>query len=567
MYGEVVDVRGPGLFDVTGDDVYVRYKEKSSAEQALIELVGRYDSLCLAPPSDIQADKFGYYTITFVNDKCLSKSDVWYIFSKFGTVACVNGTFDCKKGRVFVSYKEKQGALNALETMLITKEYHLQVSKNSTVRKNDYNIVTNPKENDNVDFDLSSRQERAHSEQKQLSRERSGSREASCGPTGHRMNNPPPALPRQQQQQVQQHVEMSQEQVQQGPPPPNHIHPKFPIPHLAAKNGLVKFNRNVEKDIFGYFCLSFLNEDGEISEKKVRHDFSKFGEVVSVRGALGKQKGHVFVRFRKKEAAENCLNCLNSFPLSEMSELFGRYLFLSPATPRDIDCDMYGLYSISFLNLNSKSFREIRQEFTKFGEVVRQTTGGGSNTDELVTISYNEKGAAMRALQTHFTNKDYPYLDIAKGSSLLLVNSSDSSDCEDHETSILAAVRAGALHPHHHDLLQEPLSGRHDERHAVSHDPFSRAPAPPGSDVVDELLKPLQSYFSFFRTGQYTGGTLDDFVNGGPPAHNTRSHSDKRYRIKKHEGERNRKRGERNEMNENGQMSHPQGPHQGPHHP
>ena len=30
-------------------------------------------------------------------------------------------------GRVFVSYKEKQGALNALETMLITKEYHLQV--------------------------------------------------------------------------------------------------------------------------------------------------------------------------------------------------------------------------------------------------------------------------------------------------------------------------------------------------------------------------------------------------------------------------------------------------------
>jgi len=111
-----------------------------------------------------------------------------------------------------------------------------------------------------------------------------------------------------------------------------------------GKNGLVKFNRNVEMDIFGYFCLSFLNEDGEISEKKVRTDFSKFGEVVSVRGALGKQKGHVFVRFRKKEAAENCLNCLNSFPLSEMSELFGRYLFLSPATPRDIDCDMYGLY-------------------------------------------------------------------------------------------------------------------------------------------------------------------------------------------------------------------------------
>ena len=56
---------------------------------------------------------------------------------------------------------------------------------------------------------------------------------------------------------------------------------KFPMV-MSPKNGLVKFNRNVEKDIFGYFCLSFLNEDGEISEKNVRHVFSKFGEVASV---------------------------------------------------------------------------------------------------------------------------------------------------------------------------------------------------------------------------------------------------------------------------------------------
>jgi RNA recognition motif-containing protein len=176
-----------------------------------------------------------------------------------------------------------------------------------------------------------------------------------------------------------------------------------PLPHgqTGKSNGLVKFNRNVEKDIFGYFCLSFLNEDGDISEKKVRNDFGKFGEVVSVRGALGKQKGHVFVRFRKKEAAENCLNCLNSFPLSEMSELFGKYLFLSPATPRDIDCDMYGLYSISFLNLNAKPFREISQEFSKFGEIVRLTSGGSINTDELVSISYADKNAAIKALQVN----------------------------------------------------------------------------------------------------------------------------------------------------------------------
>ena len=86
------------------------------------------------------------------------------------------------------------------------------------------------------------------------------------------------------------------------------------------------------------------------------------------------------------------------------------------------------------------------------------------------------------------------------------------------------------------------------------HDPFRNKSAQAGSDVVDELLKPLQSYFSVFRTGQYSGGSHghghgmqeEHMVNGGPPAHNTRS-QDKRYRIKKQqqEGERSKKRGER----------------------
>jgi len=55
----------------------------------------------------------------------------------------LNGTFDCKKGRVFVSYKEKQGALNVLETMLITKEYHLQQGKTSISCNNDRSGCTN----------------------------------------------------------------------------------------------------------------------------------------------------------------------------------------------------------------------------------------------------------------------------------------------------------------------------------------------------------------------------------------------------------------------------------------
>merc|ERR1719195_1108581 len=70
-----------------------------------------------------------------------------------------------------------------------------------------------------------------------------------------------------------------------------------------------------------------------------------------------------------------------------------------------------------------------------------------SGTDELVSISYNDKAAAIKALQTHFTNKEFPYLDIAKGSSLLLVNSSDSSDNEDTETA--AAEYAAATSQRH----------------------------------------------------------------------------------------------------------------------
>ena len=386
-------------------------------------------------------------------------------------------------------------------------------------------------------------------------RDNSRSREASLVPVGSipppGNGGPPPVNSSLTQSSSMTHLMGGDSKSTQGPPP------SLPLQQNCKSNGLVKFNRNVEKDIFGYFCLSFLNEDGDISEKKVRHDFGKFGEVVSVRGALGKQKGHVFVRFRKKEAAENCLNCLNSFPLSEMSELFGKYLFLSPATPRDIDCDMYGLYSISFLNLNMKTFREIRQEFAKFGEIVRLTSGGGGNTDELVSISYAEKSAAIKALQTHFTNKEYPYLDIAKGSSLLLVNSSDSSDNEENESDYLRR-RADLSSSQHHPMSVAPppnnvtsstipsqQQGPPPRTKDPFHDPSPSKCGTGASDVVDELLKPLQSYFSIYRTGQYSN-PLDgvammanqlneQYANGHPPPSQPQQQQrspDKKYRIK-----------------------------------
>ena len=85
-------------------------------------------------------------------------------------------------------------------------------------------------------------------------RERSCSREASCGPPGgHKMTGPPPPLPRPgpgPAQTIEIPADNSSTINHNGPPPP--MLGKFPMV-MSPKNGLVKFNRNVEKDIFGYF--------------------------------------------------------------------------------------------------------------------------------------------------------------------------------------------------------------------------------------------------------------------------------------------------------------------------
>jgi len=128
-YGEVVDIRGPGLFDVPGDDVYVRYWEKTSAQTALSSLVGRYDCICITPASDIQPDKFGVYTLTFVNKPNISEDEAWRIFREFGPVAEISGTFGVRTGRVFVSFEDKYTAIRAMQDMLITKQFHLQLAK------------------------------------------------------------------------------------------------------------------------------------------------------------------------------------------------------------------------------------------------------------------------------------------------------------------------------------------------------------------------------------------------------------------------------------------------------
>ena len=63
------------------------------------------------------------FLVSFYNDienNNLSKLDVSYIFSKFGSVCEIKYV---QHGRVFVYYKEKQGAQKAIEIMKCAKKY------------------------------------------------------------------------------------------------------------------------------------------------------------------------------------------------------------------------------------------------------------------------------------------------------------------------------------------------------------------------------------------------------------------------------------------------------------
>ena len=87
----------------------------------------------------IQPNDRGFFVITFFNRRgknFLPEPTVKYLFSKFGPVADIKYT---EHGRVFISYKEKEGALKALEVMNMGTKHHVEtdwqtVKKNETVQ-------------------------------------------------------------------------------------------------------------------------------------------------------------------------------------------------------------------------------------------------------------------------------------------------------------------------------------------------------------------------------------------------------------------------------------------------
>ena len=85
--------------------------------------------------SKIQANTQGFFVLTFFNEreKSLTERTIHYIFSKFGQVSEIKYA---EHGPVFISYKEKEEALKALEIMNMGTKYHVEIDW-QPVKKNE----------------------------------------------------------------------------------------------------------------------------------------------------------------------------------------------------------------------------------------------------------------------------------------------------------------------------------------------------------------------------------------------------------------------------------------------
>jgi hypothetical protein len=73
--------------------------------------------------------------------------------------------------------------------------------------------------------------------------------------------------------------------------------------------------------------------------------------------------------------------------------------------------DRDGYYSIEFVNTGMSGVREITNEFSRHGEIVKVQQGGAKNAVKRVTVSYADLGAAVAAVTAYANNKDVKGID------------------------------------------------------------------------------------------------------------------------------------------------------------
>ncbi len=133
------------------------------------------------------------------------------------------------------------------------------------------------------------------------------------------------------------------------------IHPEpEPVPPVCTE------------DIFGLYSLAFVNKSKDLSERRIKVDFSKYGEVVKIRGQFGTSNMAVtngsgasdiiVVSYSLRESAQTAV---------EAPALIAKYPSLKVAPPMEIVTDKNGHFSIDFGNSAMSSIREITNVFAR----------------------------------------------------------------------------------------------------------------------------------------------------------------------------------------------------------
>ena len=99
--------------------------------------------------------------------------------------------------------------------------------------------------------------------------------------------------------------------------------------------------------------------------------------------------------------------------LSHPSELtlYLQYPTLAPAPSQRIVADKDGYFSIEFTNVGMSGVREITNEFSRHGEIVKVQQSGGRNAVKKVTVSYQDLDAAVTAIKQYANSNDVRGID------------------------------------------------------------------------------------------------------------------------------------------------------------
>ena len=88
-----------------------------------------------------------------------------------------------------------------------------------------------------------------------------------------------------------------------------------------------------------------------------------------------------------------------------------QYPSLAPAPPHNIVADKDGYFSIEFTNVGMSGVREITNEFSRHGEIVKVQQSGARNAVKRVTVSYAELEAALAAIAHYASSNDVRGID------------------------------------------------------------------------------------------------------------------------------------------------------------